>query len=130
VYHSKEASFLAKLDWTNINMPIEEKYTNLLYRQDPYTNEDIHGEMGYFTQLQSSDSPTLLEVLAMEDKEERALLFQSMDEEIGALLSKHTVQRVLRMIATEKNAEIIGTTWVFKRNEDPMEQLSSTKRVW
>jgi hypothetical protein len=35
VCHSKEASFLAKLDWMNINTPVEEKYLNLLYRTDP-----------------------------------------------------------------------------------------------
>jgi hypothetical protein len=64
---------------------IEENYTNLLYRQDSYTNEDIHGEMGYYTHLQSSDSPTLSEILGMEDKEERELWLKAMDEEIEAL---------------------------------------------
>jgi Reverse transcriptase (RNA-dependent DNA polymerase) len=119
VYYSKEASFLAKLGWTNINTPVEEKFSNLLYRTDPYTNEVVHGEMGYNTHLQTSDSPTLTEILSMEDTAERQLWFDAMDEEIGALLSEHTFQQVLQMIATEKNAEIVGTTWVFKRKRRP-----------
>jgi Reverse transcriptase (RNA-dependent DNA polymerase) len=55
----------------------------------------------------------------MEDKEEKELWFQEMDEEIGAHLSKHTFQQVLQMIVTKKNAETVGTTWVFKRKRRP-----------
>jgi Reverse transcriptase (RNA-dependent DNA polymerase) len=55
----------------------------------------------------------------MEDTTEQQLWFDAMDKEIGALLSKYTFQRVLRMIAIEKNAEIVGTTWVFKRKRRP-----------
>jgi hypothetical protein len=71
--------------------------------------------MGFYTQIQSSDSPTLSEILSMEDKVERELWFEAMDEEIRAILSKHTFQIVLQSLATDKNAEIVGMTWVFKR---------------
>jgi Reverse transcriptase (RNA-dependent DNA polymerase) len=118
-YKSKEVSFLAKLDWNNLTSPIEQRYSNLLYRQDPYTDEDIHGEMGFNTHMLTSDSPTLSEILAMEDKEEQELWFKAMDDEIGALLNKHTFHRVLQTVATSKMAEIVGTTWVFKRKRRP-----------
>jgi hypothetical protein len=62
----------------------------LLYKQDPFTNEDIHGEMGFYTHMLVSDSPTLSEILAMEDQDEKELWFKAMDEEIGTLLSKNT----------------------------------------
>jgi hypothetical protein len=63
---------------------------NLLYRRDPYTNENVHGEMGYYTHLLTSDSPTLAEILSMEDQTEKEMWFQAMDEEITALLNKNT----------------------------------------
>jgi hypothetical protein len=90
---TKESGFLSKLDWSKVQQPIAEKYTNLLYQKNPYTDEDMHVEMGYYTHLQSLDSPTLTEILTMEDKEEQQRWFEAMDEEIRVLLSKHTFQR-------------------------------------
>jgi hypothetical protein len=70
---TKEAIFLAKLSWDDLHQPIEEWYMNLLYRQDPYTNEGVHGEMGYYTHLLTSDSPTLEEILSMDDQTEKEM---------------------------------------------------------
>jgi Reverse transcriptase (RNA-dependent DNA polymerase) len=42
-----------------------------------------------------------------------------MDEEVNALLSKQTLRRVKRELATMTKAEIVGTTWVFKRKRRP-----------
>jgi hypothetical protein len=48
-----------------------------------------------------------------------------MDDEIAALLSKHTFRPILLSIATLQNAEIVGTTWVFKRKRRPDGTVSS-----
>lgn len=116
---SEPAAFLIKLELDKYYIPIEEKYTSLLHRIDPYTDEDVHGEMGFFTQMNNSDFPTLREILNMQDKDEQELWYQAMDDELNALFDKNTFIKVDRSVATSKNAEIVGTTWVFRRKRKP-----------
>jgi hypothetical protein len=97
---SSTGSYLSKIDWDNISEPISERCTNLLHRHDPHTDEVNHGEMGYFTHLNSLDSPTLTDILTMEDKVEQSQWFAAMDDEVNALLSKTTFRRVKLEIAT------------------------------
>jgi Reverse transcriptase (RNA-dependent DNA polymerase) len=70
--------------------------------------------MGYFTHINSLDSPTHTDILTMEDKVEQSQWFAAMDDEVNAMLSKNTFCRVKRELATLTKAEIVGTTWVFK----------------
>jgi hypothetical protein len=85
------ASFLATLDWDILNEPIHERYTNLLNCVDPETNFDVHGEMGFVTHINTSDTPTLHEILNMTDTVEQEQWFEAMDSEILALLGKQTL---------------------------------------
>jgi hypothetical protein len=110
---SEPASFLATLDWDILNEPIHERYTNLLHCVDPETNFDVHGEMGFVTHINTSDTPTLHDILNMTDTVEQEQWFEAMDSEILALLGKQTFVKVDRNVALYKFAEIVGTTWVF-----------------
>jgi Reverse transcriptase (RNA-dependent DNA polymerase) len=69
--------------------------------------------------INNSDMPSLHDILTMTDLTEQAAWFEAMDDEIQALLRKHTFVKVDREIAVQLNAEIVGTTWVFRRKRKP-----------
>jgi Reverse transcriptase (RNA-dependent DNA polymerase) len=124
---SEPASFLAKLDWDMISEPIHERYSNLLHCVDPETNLDVHGEMGFFTHINTSDTPTLNDILNMTDPVEQEKWFEAMDVEIDALLGKQTFMKVDCDVALYKFAKIFGTTWVFRRKRQPDGTITKLK---
>jgi hypothetical protein len=75
--------------------------------------------MGFVTHINTSDTPTLHDILNMTDTVEQEQWFEAMDSEILALLGKQTFVKVDRDVALYKFAEIVGTTWVFRRKRWP-----------
>jgi hypothetical protein len=77
--------------------------------------------MGFFTHINCNDSPSLSDILNMADKEEQASWFDAMDDEVNALLSKHTFRKVLRAVALTKGSELLAQLGYLSANANQME---------
>jgi hypothetical protein len=116
---SPASSFLSSIDWDSID-PIPDRFLMLMSPvNDSFYNVFMEHPMAFQLSSSLSDSPSLRDILRLPDGDERRGWFEAMDAEINALLDKSTFRLVPRAIATDRNKEIVGTTWVFKRKRKP-----------
>ena len=118
---SSDANFFANLNWDGEpNDPQVLKFEKLLEKgQDLEYSEQIGWHpLAFQAKVNDADSPTLREVLNM-PLEERKLWWKAMYDELDQLLDKGTYEIVDRSEAIEKNKQVVGSTWVFKRKRLP-----------
>lgn len=116
--YSPQARFIAALNWDSDDA-IDPKYAFFDAAPDPFSGDMHHHPLAYQMKVQNADSPSLREILQLSDPDKKRLWFEAMDEELSALLEKGTFTKVIRSTATDKQSEIIGTTWVLKRKRRP-----------
>jgi hypothetical protein len=94
-YHrpiSTEAKFIASLHWDTLEEDIDPRYQMVKPINDPFTWETRHHHLSYQVKVQSTDSPSLSDVLQLSDTDERNGWFKAMDEEINALFEKNILE--------------------------------------